>query len=310
MRDGDRARLGITTATDALQAASPRGLPGALAAHAARAPEEPFLFYPDGFYVRWRSHATVAAQVAGGAAALGARGIPAGARVAFTWSCEPDAVAADLAIQAAGLVAVPGSGDAPGARLLMPGEEGDEGLARLPAADAAVGRAESEPPAPAPPGGAVVAAAGAPAGSGAELGAADLLAGAAGLTARLATAVTPAPRREIALAHFDLAAPDGRAFAAWALVAGAALFLEPDPRALPGAAAWARPSVVASSFPALRELERLAREGEARRRRARPPGSHPPFGRLRALVLLGPGRISADQLGFWLERRVAVVRAG
>lgn len=126
-------------------------LPSIVFSRAEETPEEPALFYPEGLDVRWRSWGALAAQAAGGAEALAALGLPAGDRVAFRWRPDPDAVAADLAIQAAGLVSVPaaapGASAAPSggpsvevehaARLLAPGEpEPGEGrsAARLPAA--------------------------------------------------------------------------------------------------------------------------------------------------------------------------------
>jgi hypothetical protein len=192
-------------------------------ARAGETPEEPVLFYPEGMDVRWRSWGALAAQAAAGGAALAALGLAPGARVAFRWRPDPDAVAADLAIQAAGLVAVavvaPGAGavggagvpepPAPEARLLAPDEpEPEDGppAARLPAAsregcgrrsggrdarpDAAAGGLPGAGGAWVVDGGAADAGAGP--GRGAVVGAAELLARARDLEERLARAASGA----------------------------------------------------------------------------------------------------------------------
>ena len=127
--------------------------------------------------------------------------------------------------------------------------------------------------------------------------------------------------REIALASFDLRTPGGRTFLAWALATGAALYLEPDPRALGGSVAWARPTLVAAPARSLVELGR-----QVRRREENPPrwhrwreelplpwlhgrrGPRPPFGRLRLLLVLEDGRLPVDDVAFWAGRGVAVLR--
>ncbi|HSL81597.1 MAG TPA: AMP-binding protein [Thermoanaerobaculia bacterium] len=329
-------------------------LPSIVLARAGESPEEPALFFPEEMDVRWRSWGALAAQVAGGAEALAELGLPAGECVAFRWRPEPDAVAADLAIQAAGLVSVPilssgagappaGAAPEPGtaARLLLPGESAPEGGGPAPRLPEAVGpgrgprrgregkaRGDREPPPPACPGGAWVLdgeppeAPGAPR-RGAARGAGDLLARARDLEERLeravagAAAVVSAGRRgpgagerEIALGNFDLRYADGRTFLAWALATGAALLLEPDPRVLPGAAAWARPTLVAGEARPLGELGRRVRSLEAERPRLfrRRSRSVLPFGRLRLLLVLGTGRLAVDDVAFWAGRGVAVVR--
>ncbi len=314
-------------------------LPELLAAHAAATPERPFLFYPDGLDMRWRSYRTVAGQAAAGSTALEALGLAAGARVGFRWQVGPDQVAADLAIQGAGLTAVPlgelrenGPGEAGClAWLALPGEGAPGGLvgARLPEAPPGGGRANRRRSSPAPwPGGegaALVRNAGA--GSG-RLEATwraesqeELLAAARTLGGRVAAcleAVSPGRsrgrgRREVALASFDLAEQDGRAILSWALEGGAALVLEPDPRSLGGVGAWARPTLVAGPLRGLEALEQAARRLEGGRlalwlRRLGRRHPRRPFGRLRTVVLLGPGRMGASSLTYWLEREVGVVR--
>lgn len=313
------------------------GLPGAVAARAVTTPEEPALFFPDGFDVRWRSWAELASQAAAGAAALAGLDLPPETAVGYRWRPHPDAVAADLAIQAAGCTAVPwpeGEGVATadhGARLLLPGEAAPAhgpSVAALPEAPDR-GRATEHPPEDL----LARAAPGAVRTGGVTIPPAELLGRARWLADRLerAAAGLGAVRpgggvaREIALASFDPRTRDGRVFLAWALDSGAALFLEPDPRAVPGAAAWARPTLVAGDSRVLTVLARQVLSAPARhrsgplralrrrllRRLGRPDrGPGRPFGRLRLLVLLGPGRLPLDDLVGWAERGVAVVRAG
>ncbi len=321
-----------------------RDLPAGVLARAGKTPEEPALFYPDGLDVRWRSWGVLADQMAGGAAALAALGLPAGERVAFRWRGGPDGVAADLAIQAAGLVAVPvvepaEAAVAPPERdwaawLLGPGDAGPEGdlpAARLPEAPRPGGRPARVPGPPVSEparGGAWVVEPGASgptlnSSSGTILRQADLLTRAHDLDERLeraasgAAAVVPGAGRSsgpgaraIALASLDLRSADGRTVLAWALVTGAALILEPDPRVLAGSAEWARPTLVAGEARALSELGRRVRGREAGRRRLLRRRSRRalPFGRLRLLLVLGTGRLAVDDVAFWAGRGVAVVR--
>lgn len=305
-------------------------LPSIVFARAEEAPEEPALFYPEGLDVRWRSWGAMAEQVAAGAAALTELGLPIGERVAFRSRGGPDAVAADLAIQAAGLVAVPvveppeAAEAGCSAWLVEPGDAGPEGdlpVARLPGAPDS--GAETVTPAPGPaPGGARV---GGGIEGGASLGQAELLERAEDLGRRLERAASGAAAvvaragrpsgagagaREIVLASLDVRTADGRTVLAWALTTGAALFLEPDPRVLPGSAEWARPTLVAGEARALAELGRRLRAREPgrpglfRRRRR----SLLPFGRLRLLLVVGDGRLAVDDVAFWAGRGVGVVR--
>ncbi len=327
------------------QRADEASLVGLLAGHAAASPERPFVFYPEGLDMRWRSYRTVAAQAAAGAAALASLGLAGGDRVAFLWRGGPDGVAADLAIQGAGLTSVPvADGEAsgviaearPAAWLALPGgaapAEPRVPVAELPAAVPEWGRGGRGGDLPAGPGAARAAGAawvrragGGEAGAepgariegqGALLAAARTLDGrvAACLAATAPSSLRRRPRREIALASFDLAEADGRTILSWALLSGAALVLEPDPRSLGGVAAWARPTLVAGPLRGLEALEQTGRRLEerrlarwARRLGRRAPGR--PFGRLRTVVLLGTGRLGAASLSYWLERKVGVVRA-
>ena len=95
--------------------------PLALLDHATLHPEEPWLFYPEGWDWRWLSWRDAARRMALWACAfLDDPGLPPGSRVAFAGGAHPAAVLLDLAVQAAGLVAVPldlGSDEDPSTRL-------------------------------------------------------------------------------------------------------------------------------------------------------------------------------------------------
>jgi len=97
--------------------------------------EQPFLFFPEGLDVRWRSFATVAEQAAGGRRALEGLGLHQASApspgepgaVAYAWVGGlhgADAVAADLAIRSGGWTAapVPAPADLSGASPLRPPE--------------------------------------------------------------------------------------------------------------------------------------------------------------------------------------------
>jgi hypothetical protein len=84
---------------------TPRSLPAALLRHAAADPEAPFLFWAEGWNWRWWPWRQVAALAARWAEPLA--GLPAAAAVGFAGDAYPHAIAIDLAIQAAGLTAVP-----------------------------------------------------------------------------------------------------------------------------------------------------------------------------------------------------------
>src|SRR5215210_482815 len=92
---------------------APPNLPAALFRHAAAGREEPWLFRAEGWDWRWHSWGEVAGWVSAWAERLSA--LPAGSRTAFSYAPHPRAVALDLAIQAAGLVPAPMSGEREGA---------------------------------------------------------------------------------------------------------------------------------------------------------------------------------------------------
>jgi hypothetical protein len=317
---------------DTTDGATPEGgLFEALEGHLSRSPEDPALFYPEGLDVRWRSWRALAAQAAAGAAALGAVGVGAGDGVAFRWRCHPDAVAADLAVQWAGGVSTPAAGAAEAgpwgcaAWLLQPGEERPaEGLwvAALPEPELPWER-RGAPDLPAPSasrGGGARVIESATAAAARRFSPAEIVSGARELGVRLAVAAAETDAaagtgrrrgREIVLANLDLRARDGRTLLTWGLLTGAALFLEPDPRALPASTAWARPTLVAAEAAPLIELARQLRrhvDGRLGRKLRRRKGPAYPFGRLRLVVVLGGGRLPVDDVPFWAERGVVVLR--
>ena len=264
-------------------------------------------------WLSWRRAAHRAAGWTSEIAEIAEVDLPASARIGFAGDLDPDAVILDLAIQAAGHVAVPLLGDVP------------PPVSRW--CDAWAGRGGEAPPGDLPAGipllrlsstadrkdfkdgkdledldeagGALVRGAeGAPL----VLPAADLAAAAAAIADALPA--PPGGAREIFVLAIPPAEPAGRALLAWAVAAGAALLLEPAPGSLAGTAVWARPTVFAGTAADLAGLRQaVARwdRGLLRgRRRARPP-----FGRLRAALIVGPPVAAADA-AFWDARGVAV----
>jgi hypothetical protein len=153
-----------------------------------------------------------------------------------------------------------------------------------------------------------------------ELSSADTLEAAA----RIAAALSPErdlgrSGREVVVFGGCLGERDDRAVFAWALLAGAAVVLEPEPSAVVPTALWARPTLFhgdAARFVALRRAvedqppplsSRLARLFRARRAASPPPAAAlRPLGRLHTLVLTGSAPLPADDRTFWHARGVTV----
>ncbi|MGD2115030.1 MAG: hypothetical protein PVG07_08255 [Acidobacteriota bacterium] len=347
-----------------------------------RGSEQPFLFFPEDLDVRWRSFATVAEQAAGGRRALAGLGLEPGARVAYSWSSSPDAVAADLAIRWGGWTAAPlstpvtdaGEGGPPehAARLLLPFEAGTAPAtgpsALLPPAGSELGRrgAEEALPEGRELSGALLVRDGGrtPADDSEGSDSPDgwrrvgpealdravealdreldrtwnrtpdwrLSRGSSGAGSRVEGGGDR--ERPVVAAWLDAAAPGGRVVLAWAVSTRAALYLEPDPRVLGGAATWVRPTVVAGDSWALStvlaEVRRWSESSAWRRRAAerwrrfvrrfihrrgsgwlpqlQEPRVRRPFGRLRAVLVLGRGRLGPDDLALLAEHGVTVIR--
>ncbi|HVS03193.1 MAG TPA: hypothetical protein VMT16_10530 [Thermoanaerobaculia bacterium] len=189
-----------------------------------------------------------------------------GDTVAFAYRPHPEALALDLAIQAAGRLALPhtparGGGGADPGRL----EPGGAGEIRHWHPDPAAAPPAEPPrrPAPVSPPWAPAAEAGgawawSPGDGWRRLASRPLLAAAVAVDAALRH---PAGR-PIALVAGDLAPIEERAWLAWCLASGAALVLSPEPDLAPWALHWARPTVACLPAAALDETAALLRASE------------------------------------------------
>ncbi len=273
------------------------------------------------------------------AAALAERDRPAAEpapRIGFEDTGRPSAMALDLAIQAAGSCAAPLPAGLAGYALdAALAERGCALLARFepragePAPPAAAvpavslpRREPSESEAPPPgaawaagsvllPGGAAGLGAGSavpggPAGPFEEVALTLVAAAADRFAARLAEARCPprarrAARREILVLPRPLHHPGGRLLAAWALAAGAALVLEPEPKHLTATALWVRPTVFAGDPGEVAALR--AALGERRRRGL-------PLRRLHTVAVLAGAASDAAlpdaERRFWADRGTVV----
>jgi hypothetical protein len=217
---------------------SPASLPAALLDHAARHPEEPWLFHREGWDWRWHSWGGVAGQVVREAERLAS--LAPGTRIAVPDVPLPESIVLDLAAQAAGLVSVPADGEP---------VELQSGLL------AAVQRIQDEIP------------------------------------------PSPKPGREILVAGRSLFDPADRAMLAWAVVAGAAVLLEPHPQARAATAAWARSTVFHGTVEEIAHLRRSAETGSGRR-----------WWRLRVIFAAGDQPLPEGDAAFWRDRGVKVSR--
>jgi len=247
------------------------GAVAGLAGRAADTPEEPWLFHPDGWDWRWRSWCQVADQAARGAAEV-LRAPAELRRVGCPDRLDPDAVAAVLAVVAAGRTAVPGGA----------------GEVAFPACRSRLDRWRPEVLAPASSGGAVEVE------DGETLTDADLAAGAGSLAALLPEELGTRPgARPILCAAPDLPLRARWTLLAWSVLHAAAWALEPDPDSFLGAVLWVRPTVVAVGPGGVDRL--AAALGERRNRRHH---------RLRAVVVAGE---RAPDAGVWQDLGVPLV---
>jgi hypothetical protein len=190
-------------------ASPPPSLPDALLGHAARDPEEPWLFQAEGWDWRWRPWGDLARWMREEAEKLSS--LAAGTRIPFLYDGQMEAVIRDLAIQAAGLVSSP-------SRALTPW-----------------------PPLPTPPSlphrergdvaGAVV--------DEVEVSAVELV----GMGRQIGAQIQPSEKREIVVLGGPLEEGAERAMLSWATVTGAAVVLEPNAGSRVATAAWVRPTV-------------------------------------------------------------------
>lgn len=217
---------------------------------------------------------------------------PAGTSASYLAAPHPQSVLLDLALQAAGLVAVPLPGgtrepepqprvEIGGEALVLPSLEEAEGsgaalpgLERLGSGGAAVGET--------------------------VLSQGDLIAAAERLGREI-----PAQergRRDVVVLARTPESRVERDLLSWVTVTGTAVLFEPDPGGYVPTAVWARVTVFAGTAADLVQFRAAAEEGESgfrvfgRRRRR-------PFGRLRA-VLATDGEMPEEQEAFWRERGV------
>lgn len=283
---------------------------GLLAARARRTPADPWLFYREGWEWSWRSWRRVADQVARGAAEIRRRASNVARRrasnvappvIAYGARQDPDAVAAGLAIQAVGAVALPVAGGVPpdpeewryaawaeveccqSPATVPPGVE----RWVLPAARTQLDRTERRPLAPADPVGGVRIDP-----SEATLSARRLMDAARDLDARIALS----EGRSIVCADPELGLAASRSIETWTLLADAAWVLEPDREAFFQTVLWARPTVV---FAAADALERLGELLAPRKRRR--------HSRIRVAVRIGEGRVRE---ALWRDLEVRIVGVG
>ncbi len=241
------------------------GSPLALLAQRARdAGYEPWLFHRDGWDWCWRSWAQAADQVARGAAAL-RRQAAGSQRAGHAARQHPDAVAAGLAIRAAGVSAMPVRGGRSRAARLgcevwvevgdaAPEPEATPGRVMLPPALSPIEKAPLEPLVlEATPGPVRLPDLG-------ELSPAESIAAAERLDGSLATG----RGRPVVCAAPDLEPPDVHLLETWTLVRGAAWVLEPQASAFVETVLWARPTVV---WAPAAELERLVARIATRKHR-------------------------------------------
>lgn len=306
-------------------------LPSLALERAAAAPREPWLFVRRGWDWKWCSRAAAAARLVAAAADLRER-LARPRRAAYVYRSELVPFLLDLALQAAGSTAVPltaeGSPPALAAAAARRGAEvwveparmedrtpGVEPPAGLPGLQVDLGGALDErrgagggadlspegSSAWPRPGGAVVVS---PAGDPLVLSARELVEGASLLGERLGSG----PERDIVVLSRPLERRRERCLAAWAVVSGAALVLEPHPASAVATAAWARPTIFAGT---VEELVRLRRYAEAppppfvRLRGLLGRGWHLPFGRLRTVLVAG--ELAAEERRWWVGEGVRVL---
>lgn len=242
-------------------------LPAALLRHAALGPEEPWLFRPEGWDWRWCSWGEAARRMMAWAESL-AR-LPVGSRVSFPFTALPGNVILDLAIQAAGLVPVPGPVS----------EDRGEAFA-------------IDPPSPTPlfhrpPG---------------DRAGEDW----AALAERVQEQIGPPVRegsREIVVLSGPLERWAERAMLSWATLAGAAVVLEPNPAVRIATAGWVRPTVfhgTAEEIAGLRQWVEKDGRGWLRRKAGLP------FRRLRVVLVTGEMGLTEAETAFWRGRGVRV----
>lgn len=207
--------------------APPPTLPAALLRRAIADPEEPWLFRAEGWDWVWHPWRELAGWMERWRAPLSS--LPAGSRAAFLYDARPESVILDLAIQAAGLVPVPG-----GRR------EGDVWV------EIEGGEVKTSPCSHSTTAGWTAA----------EI---------AAVGERLQGLIGETKERDIVVLGGPLEDPLERAMMAWATLTGAAVVLEPGPALRAATAAWVRPTVFHGTSGEIADLR--ARAGRARKGR-------------------------------------------
>ncbi len=207
--------------------APPPTLPAALLRRAAVDPEEPWLFRAEGWDWVWHPWGELAGWMERWREPLSA--LPAGSRAAFRYDARPESVILDLAIQAAGLVPVPG--ERPEGDFWIEIEGGEFEISPCSHLTTA-GWTAAE----------IVAAGG-----------------------RLQEEIGETGERDIVVLGGPLEDPLERAMMAWATLSGAAVVLEPDPALRAATAAWVRPTVFHGTPGEIADLR--ARVGKVRKGR-------------------------------------------
>lgn len=211
---------------------------------------------------------------------------PAGSRASFLHTPHPQAVALDLAVQAAGLIAVPLSEGLPG-RV----EVASEAVA-LPSWEEAEHAGAPEPDPERLTRGGVVA-------DGIQVSSEDLV-----TAARRLEIPAAAGRRDVlVLGGFAGSWPE-RLVLSWATVTGAALLFEPHAPSFVETAVWARVTVFAGTAADLVLLRAAVERDEAGFRIFGRKGRQP-FGRLRTVAVTA-GDLPAEERSFWSEHGVPV----
>jgi hypothetical protein len=287
-------------------------LPAAVERRAAADPESPFIFWPEGWNWRWWSWRQTADLMARWAAPLA--GLPPGAAVGFDGRAYPQALALDLAVQAARWVPVPAGGLTSGCAWWLDLPAGPSGAARLRSLEGCAPSSDGDGGASPPAAGVMVQAA-----EEWHLISVPELEGAVARVGEMIRAGRAATgERDILVAGRQLGSWGGRLLAAWATVEGAALVVDADPASRLGNVLWARPTVFggnASELAALRgQIEAARRSGGWRRlmrqrlpRRAAAPERRPrPVGRLRVLFQDEP--LDAEAVAFWQVRNARLLQ--
>lgn len=216
----------------------------------------------------------------------------AGARASFLYTPHPHAVALDLAVQAAGLTAVP----------LSEGRQGQVQVAgetvMLPSWEEAERAGASEPEPERLTQGGVVADA-------IQISSEDLAVAVERLEIPAGEAGRRAVRDILVLGGFAGSWQE-RLLLSWATVTGAALLFEPHAPSFVQTAVWARVTVFAGTAADLVLLRATVERDEAgfrifgRKRRL-------PLGRLRAVVVT-EGDLPVEERSFWAERDVSITQ--